>query len=256
MAMKRHFMGWAVAALGALLVVGGGCKGKQAEQATSTTSSTTTSTTASPAPAVPAAAAPAPAGATTTVAPAAAPAGSEAANSAAGSSAETTARLAGVDWALRQDAIKNDPDGQWSVKATSSTSYNNAEGDAGYSAMQATGAPNVDRYADDGKAWAPSTEDAGIEWLDLTYAKPVHATAVRVRESCGSGAVIRLELYDEQGTAHQIWQGLDPTKELNYLEVNFPRTAFKTSRVKVTLATNTIPGWNEIDAVQLVGKEQ
>jgi hypothetical protein len=28
------------------------------------------------------------------------------------------------------------------------------------------------------------------------------------------------------------------------------------SRVKVTLATNTIPGWNEIDAVQLVGKEQ
>jgi len=26
--------------------------------------------------------------------------------------------------------------------------------------------------------------------------------------------------------------------------------------VKVTLATNVIPGWNEIDAVQLVGTEQ
>ncbi|MGZ6987451.1 MAG: hypothetical protein ACXVH0_00665 [Thermoanaerobaculia bacterium] len=29
-----------------------------------------------------------------------------------------------------------------------------------------------------------------------------------------------------------------------------------TDRVKVTLATNVIPGWNEIDAVQLVGKDQ
>jgi hypothetical protein len=38
--------------------------------------------------------------------------------------------------------------------------------------------------------------------------------------------------------------------------VKFPKTAFKTDRVKVTLATNIVPGWNEIDAVQLVGTDQ
>jgi len=38
--------------------------------------------------------------------------------------------------------------------------------------------------------------------------------------------------------------------------VKFPKTAFKTERVKVTLATNVVPGWNEIDAVQLVGGEE
>jgi hypothetical protein len=38
--------------------------------------------------------------------------------------------------------------------------------------------------------------------------------------------------------------------------VKFPKTGFKTDRVKVTLATNVVPGWNEIDAVQLVGTDQ
>jgi hypothetical protein len=77
-----------------------------------------------------------------------------------------------------------------------------------------------------------------------------------VRESCGSGAVIKVEVFDEQGVAHTVWSGSDPTTELNYLMVKFPRTTFMTERVKVTLATNVVPGWNEIDAVQLVGTDQ
>jgi len=64
------------------------------------------------------------------------------------------------------------------------------------------------------------------------------------------------DFYDEQGIAHGVWQGNDPTTELNYLMVKFPKTTFKTDRVKVTLATNVVAGWNEIDAVQLVGTDQ
>jgi hypothetical protein len=184
-------------------------------------------------------------------APAAAPA-----VSADGSSADTTAKLAAVDWAVKQDQIKNDPNGQWAILATASSTYNDAQGQAPWSANQATGAPNVDKYADDGKAWTSKTPDAGIEWLDLKYPKPVHANEVRVRESCGSGAVIKIELFDEGGLAHTVWAGNDPTTELNYLMVKFPKTAYKADRVKITLATNVIPGWNEIDAVQLVGTDQ
>lgn len=92
--------------------------------------------------------------------------------------------------------------------------------------------------------------------MDLKYPKPVHATAVRIRESYGSGAVIKVELFDEQGSAHTAWAGNDPTTQLNYLMVTMPKTTYKTARVKITLATNVIPGWNEIDAVQLVGTDQ
>ncbi|MGP0017560.1 MAG: hypothetical protein ACLPHP_03230 [Candidatus Sulfotelmatobacter sp.] len=184
-------------------------------------------------------------------APAAAPSGAD-----AGASAEASAKMAAADWAMKQDEIKNDPNGEWAIQATASSTYGDAQGTASYSANQATGLPNVDSYGDNGAAWTSKTADGGIEWLDLKYPKPVYATEVRVRESCGSGAVIKVEVFDEKGGAHSVWQGNDPTKELNYLIVKFPKTAFKADRVKVTLATNVVPGWNEIDAVQLVGTEQ
>jgi hypothetical protein len=187
----------------------------------------------------------------TTSAPSAAPAATT-----DGSSADTTAKLAGAQWALKQDEIKNDPKGQWAIAATASSTYQDAQGQASWSANQATGAPNVDKYGDDGHAWTTKTQDAGIEWLDLKYPRAVHAEEVRVRESCGSGAVIKVEIFDEQGSAHTVWAGNDPTTDLNYLMVKFPKTAFKSDRVKVTLATNVVPGWNEIDAVQLVGSDQ
>jgi hypothetical protein len=213
-----------------------GCKNSSSTHETSATKSAAT-TNAAPAPTTPAASAPA-------------------ASSDAGASAETTAKMAAAEWALNQDKIKSDPNGQWAIQATASSTYNDAQGIAGWSANQATGAPNVDKYGDDAAAWTSKTPDGGIEWLDLKYPRPVHANEVRVRESCGSGAVIKIEVYDEQGGAHAVWQGNDPTTELNYLMVKFPKTTFKTDRLKVTLATNVVPGWNEIDAVQLVGTDQ
>jgi hypothetical protein len=194
---------------------------------------------------------PAPATSAPTASGATAPASAD-----AGAAAEAAAKMSAADWAMKQDEIKRDPNGQWAIQATASSTYNDAQGTAGYSANQATGAPNVDKYGDDGAAWTSKTPDGGIEWLDLKYPRPVHATEVRVRESCGSGAVIKIEIYDEQGEAHAVWQGNDPTTELNYLMAKFPKTTFKTDRVKVTLATNVVPGWNEIDAVQLVGADQ
>jgi len=222
-----------------VLVFLSGCKKSSSTQESSAVK-TPAATNAAPATTAPAASTPAPA-----------PAGSS-----AGASAETTAKMAAAEWAVKQNEIKADPNGQWAIQATASSTYNDAEGTAGWSAAQATGAPNVEKYGDDAAAWTSKTEDGGIEWLDLKYVKPVHATEVRVRESFGSGAVIKIELYDDQGGAHVVWQGNDPTTELNYLMVKFPKTTFKADRVKVTLATNVVPGWNEIDAVQLVGTDQ
>jgi hypothetical protein len=196
--------------------------------------------------AAPAAVAPASSAAPAVSAPAAAEAPSP----------EAIRKRSQIDWALKQDEIKNDPNGQWAVDAKASSSYNDAQGTAHYSPSQATGAPNVEGYGDNPSAWMPKTPNGGIEWLDLRFAKPVHATAVRVRESCGSGAVIKVEVFDEQGAAHTVWSGIDPTQDLNYFTVEFPRTPYKASRVKVTLATNTVSGYKEIDAVQLVGIEQ
>jgi hypothetical protein len=246
-----------VAALAAALGMAASCTQKKETEVSSSAAppAAGSSTSPAPAPAAPAAPATATPPAAAPAAPAPAPATSApGAPATDGTVAETTAKLAAVAWAMRQDEIKNDPDGQWAIEATASSVYNDATGDAGWSAKQATGAPNVDHYGDDGHAWAPKTPDGGIEWLDLRYTRPVHAAEVRVRESAGSGSVVKVELFDEAGAAHTIWQGNDETKELNYLILKFKPTDYKVNRVKVTLATNTVPGWNEIDAVQLVGK--
>jgi hypothetical protein len=241
----------------------------------STSAKTESSPTPPAATAPPAAAAPAPApapateplvipAATTTAAPApaSAPSGTTAssaspapgaASPASGDTPETVRRRAQIQWALRQDEIKNDPHGQWAVAAKASSSYNDAQGTAPYAPSQATGVPNVEAYTNNPSAWRPKTPDAGIEWLELTFANPVHATSVRIRESYGAGAVIKVELFDAQGAAHVVWSGIDPTKDLDYFTIDFPRTAYATARVKLTLATNTVPGFKQIDAVQLVG---
>ena len=169
---------------------------------------------------------------------------------------ETARKTAQIEWALKQDEIKQDPKGQWASQAKSSSALNDAQGSAFFAPNQAAGPANVERYGSNGSAWSPKMPDGGIEWLELTYAKPVHATAVRVRESYGSGAIIKVELFDEKGTAHTVWSGTDPTTELNYFAVEFPKTLYKTGRVKLTLATNIVNGWNQIDAVQLVGTDQ
>lgn len=173
-----------------------------------------------------------------------------------GLTVETTSGLKGADWAMKQDAISNDANGQWAVTASASSSYNDASGHDDNSAFQATDAPNVQTEGDNGNAWTPKEPDAGLEWLDLVYSKPVFANAVRIRESAGAGAVTKVDVYDEQGQPHTLWTGTDPTTGLNYFMLNLPKTAFKTNHLRLTLATNVISGYNEIDAVQLVGTEQ
>jgi hypothetical protein len=161
-----------------------------------------------------------------------------------------------VDWALKQSEIKGDPAGQWASSATASSTYNDAKDPERFSAWQTTGAPNVDQASDNGNAWTAKSADSGIEWLQLMFAKPVAATGLRIRESDNGGAVIKVELLDGQSQIHRLWGGSDPTKALNYFMLTFPKTAYKVSGVKITLATNLVPGYNEIDAVQLVGTEK
>ena len=202
-------------------------------------------------------AAPAPAPAAAAPAPPEAPVVAPVTVSADGvTSTATTGDQKSVDWALKQEDIKNDPQGQWASGATASSSYGDAKEQERYSPWQATGPPNVDQESDSPAAWTSKSADAGMEWIELTFPNPVHATALRVRESDGAGSIVRVELFEENGTIHNLWTGTDPTKGLNYFVLTFPKTPYKTNHVKVMLATNLIQGWNEIDAVQLVGTDK
>jgi hypothetical protein len=142
---------------------------------------------------------------------------------------------------------------QWAVSARASSEYRATD----YGARQATGAPDVPRYGDSGKAWAPKTPDLEEEWIELTFARPVHATGVRVVQNFNPGAIARIEVMDASGAATAVWSGPDATtyarNEVGILSAQFPRTPQPIAKVKIVVNAKRIPGWNEIDAVALSG---
>ena len=111
-------------------------------------------------------------------------------------------------------------------------------------------------YRDDPNAWAPSVANGTTEWLALGYATPVYATAVRVRESYGNGAVTKIELREQgTGTWHAVWSGVDATAPgaVADLEVALSPTSYLADGVRVTLDMNHSSAWEELDAVGLYG---
>ena len=146
--------------------------------------------------------------------------------------------------------------GQWASTATASSQYRPTD----YSASRATGAPAVTRYGDNVNAWASRLADAGEEWLDVTFPNAVHATAVRVRQVYNPGAIIRVEVYDATGAATTVFSGTDTNvyaaNQIAWFIAKFPRTAQPVQRIRLTLDSARVKGWNEIDAVQLVAGAQ
>jgi hypothetical protein len=164
--------------------------------------------------------------------------------------------------AMDNEKIVNDTLGQWAIDADVSSTYGDEKAtdkaSGPYTKYQLLGKPDVEHYADDSRAWAPKEADKGIEWVMVGYDKAVNATEVRVRQNIGPGAIIKIELIDTDGKSHTVWEGPDKNKytpdKIQYLFAKFDKTIYKTKRVKITLATNAVDGWNEIDAVQLVGQ--
>ena len=162
-----------------------------------------------------------------------------------------------VKEALEEDRILKDSMGQWAVTAEASSTYGDHKDKDTWTPAQMTGAPDVEKYGDDGRAWTSLEAEKGIEWVLLSYEKAVNATEIRIRQTFTPGAIIKIELIDEKGTSHTVWEGIDKVKyepdKIQYFVSKFDKTDYKTRKIKITLANNTIPGWKEIDAVQLVG---
>lgn len=155
---------------------------------------------------------------------------------------------------LSEAAIRADTTGQWATSATAGTQYGSTQ----YSAAKATGAPDVPVAGNSPDAWCPASSDKGIDWLEVTFAKPVRATEVRVRQNDAAGAIVKVEAIEPGGAVHVWWEGVDPyqapaVREIVWFAVRVPVTSYPVARVKLTLNLASGPGYKEVDAVQLVG---
>ena len=122
---------------------------------------------------------------------------------------------------------------------------------------QATGEPDTNMAGDIQTAWASQSQDDLDEWLMPEYAEPVVPTAVLIHETYNPGAVVRVTAFKLDGTEVELWKGQDPTGADNDMGVSeIPvKVDFKTNRLKISIASRDVPGWNEIDAIGLRDKD-
>lgn len=126
-----------------------------------------------------------------------------------------------------------------------------------WSPAQATGAPDTPTAGDKVTAWASASADGTQEWLILDYEKAVIPARIDVHENHCPGAINRVMVFDENGREVQAWAGTDPTPRnapsgagVSKISLN---VSIKTRRIKVYIDSQSVPGWNEIDAALLTG---
>ena len=124
-----------------------------------------------------------------------------------------------------------------------------------WSAARAVGPPDANPDSDDPNAWASAKPDGGREWLELGYSTPLVASSVRIYEVNARGAVAEVQARDSGGTWHTLWSGTTSASSSGPLTLEFAPTSFAVTALRIVLDTTRSPGWNEIDAVELVGPQ-
>ena len=120
---------------------------------------------------------------------------------------------------------------------------------------QATGAPDTEQAGDMPTAWASLNPDDGVEWLRVDFDQAVTISEVRIRETFNPGAVSKVVAVLQDGKERVLWEGRDPTAEAPADFVVKAQGDVVGKSMKVYLDSNRVEGWNEIDAVELVGKD-
>jgi len=138
---------------------------------------------------------------------------------------------------------------------TPATTATNPPGRRAWGAEQAEGEPDTMQAGDLQTAWAPREPDGGEEWLKVDFDREVEIAQVRVRETYNPGAISRISAVNDNGTEVPMWEGVEPASAAP-VEMEFTFQASVRARsVKVYLDTRRVAGWNEIDAVQIVGRD-
>jgi hypothetical protein len=148
------------------------------------------------------------------------------------------------------EPVPVEPIEQYAVSAVASSEYT----DATWSAMQATGAPDVTQCGDIPQAWA-SERSGTEEWIELTYAERVRPTEVRIHESFNPGSVVRVDVKLASGQLQAVYTAAPAIIEECPRTLTVPITGVqdKILTVRLSVDQRLVGNWSEIDAVQLKG---
>jgi hypothetical protein len=141
----------------------------------------------------------------------------------------------------------------WASAAEATSEY----GSSDWTAMQAVGAPDTPNCGDYGSAWAASSSNT-IESITLYYYDaPVVPTEINIIQTYNPSQVVLVEVLDASGNYETVVYESQPeaTDECPYtLSIPVTDIDYLVMGVRITIDQAVLGlGWNEIDAVELVG---
>jgi hypothetical protein len=149
-------------------------------------------------------------------------------------------------------ALPSDILRQWATGASATSEF----GKENWSAFQATGEPNTDQCGDFTTAWASatSTEQAA---LTVTFDEPVVPTSIHIYQSFNPGAITGIELIPADGSGPiTVTDSADPGNIPcpGVMVIDILGDVTPVNGVTIYLDQSITNNWNEIDAVQLIGR--
>jgi hypothetical protein len=130
-----------------------------------------------------------------------------------------------------------------------------------YTPAQATGAPDTDASRSDSPlAWCPESSSSDKEWITLHYDRRVEIAEVRIHETYATGALARVvaQLTDDYGRLSQeqlLWAEIEARERPPVVRVITAPPGVMANCIRLELDTARIQNWQEIDAVELVGRD-
>lgn len=143
-----------------------------------------------------------------------------------------------------------EPINQWATSAIASSEFSSS-----WAATNAVGAPDTPECGDYTTAWA-SSSSGGVDWIEVYYDTPVYATQINIYESYNPDQVVSVEVFDLNGGVTEVYTQVPEsfTACPMILTIDLEQTDFLVYGVRITVDQSVLNlGWNEIDAVELVG---
>ena len=145
---------------------------------------------------------------------------------------------------------------QWGNSAKASSEFASPE----WSASQVIGRPDAPGCGDYQLAWASAASDS-IATLEVSFVSQVYPLEIYIHESFNPDQVVKVEVLNPDTGAYYTVLQKNPTqvdRPCPYvLEIIVKGIVFKTDQISITVDQSQLGlGWNEIDAVQLVGSFQ
>lgn len=141
---------------------------------------------------------------------------------------------------------------QW---ASSVIDYSSQYSSTSASAEQILGPPDVGSYGSSATAWGTSSPNSPNEYITVSFDMPTYAYGCVIVENANNGFVSRIDVINLDGEFDPYWIGDDPSDQNVLTNTMFlwPQTGYLVQGLRIYCDNDQVSGWNEIDAVQLLG---